>query len=77
MAVDFMGRSVKAGDTVVYPVRRGSSMWLNKLRVTQVDESGVQPKLVGFNPAGRRVQVQSLDNVVVVEPLPVAEAAAA
>ena len=35
-AVDFMGRTIEAGHVVVYPVRRGSDMWLNKLSVTQV-----------------------------------------
>ena len=29
-AVDFMGRTIVAGQTVVYPTRRGSQMWLNR-----------------------------------------------
>ena len=35
-ATDYMGREIKAGDTLVYPVRRGSNMWLNRILVTQV-----------------------------------------
>ena len=28
--LDFLGREIVAGGTVCYPVRRGSSMWLQK-----------------------------------------------
>jgi len=74
-ATDFLGREIKAGDTVVYPVRRGSSMWLNKLLVTQVASDGVdrdgQPLLhvAGTNSFGRRITVKNLTNCVVVEPI--------
>jgi hypothetical protein len=28
MIVDFLGREIRVGDTVVYPCRSGSTMWL-------------------------------------------------
>lgn len=68
MSRDFIGCAIAAGNTVVYPVRRGSSMWLNKLAVTQVDDDHI----TGFNSDGRRITVKNLNNCVVVEPLPVA-----
>jgi len=64
---DFLGREIKAGDLVVYPVRRGSSMWMSRMTVLST-EGG---KLAGNNPEGRRVSLTSLGNVVVVQPLPV------
>jgi len=61
-AVDFLGRTIKAGDTVVYPVRRKSEMWLTKLKVTQV----LDDSIIGFNHLGKRITVHNLKNVVVV-----------
>lgn len=58
---DFLGREIMAGDTIIYPVRRGSAMWLNKLRVTQV----LPDSLTGLNPDGRWVTVKNLGNVIV------------
>jgi hypothetical protein len=72
MSRDFIGRAIVAGNTVVYPVRRGSSMWLNKLNVTQVADDHI----TGFNSDGRRITVKNLNNCVVVEPLPVEQAPA-
>ena len=59
--LDFLGNPIKAGDTVVYPVRRGSDMWLNKLSVQQVTDDGIS----GYNATGRKVNVSKLSNVVV------------
>jgi hypothetical protein len=72
MSQDFIGRAIAAGNTIVYPVRRGSKMWLNKLAVTQVDDDHI----TGFNSDGRRITVKNLKNCVVVEPLPVVDGAA-
>ena len=58
---DFLGRQIMAGDVITYPVRRGSSMWLNKLHVTQVLPENVK----GLNSEGRWITVQNLNNVVV------------
>jgi hypothetical protein len=60
---DFLGREIKAGDTVVYPVRRGSSMWMSRMKV-EGTEGG---KLTGLNPEGRRVALSNLTNIVVVQ----------
>ncbi len=73
MVTDFMGREIRPGNTVIYPARRGSSMWLNELRVQQA-EAG---KVSGFNKDGRRVTVTNLKNVVVVETRQAPMAAAA
>ena len=60
-AVDFTGRTIEPGDTVAYPVRRGSAMWLNKLNVTQV----LDDSIAGYNPAGRLLSVRNLQNVII------------
>lgn len=64
---DFMGREIVVGATIVYPVRRGSSMWMQKIKVTQVKPTAIG----GYNGEGRRITLHNIANVVVVEPLPV------
>lgn len=64
-ATDFLGGEIKPDDTIVYPVRRGSSMWMNKLRVTQVLPTVVK----GLNSEGRWIVVRNLKNAVVVTEL--------
>ncbi len=66
--LDFMGRAIKAGDIVCYPVRRGSSMWLSKITVTQV-VPGPTPSLGGFNSDGRKFTIHNIGNVIVAEPV--------
>jgi hypothetical protein len=61
-AVDFTGRTIEAGHVVVYPVRRGSEMWLNKLSVSQVSDDSI----VGYSPIGKRLTIKNLKNVVIV-----------
>jgi hypothetical protein len=61
-AVDFMGRTIEAGHVVVYPVRRGSNMWLNKLSVSRVEDDHI----AGYNSTGRLVTIKNLENVVIV-----------
>jgi len=63
--VDFLGRKIVAGNLVLYPVRRGSNMWLNKLQVTQVIP-GPKPTVSGFGSTGRRVTLHNIANLVVV-----------
>ena len=55
-AVDFMGRTIEAGHVVVYPVRRGSDMWLNKLSVTEVTDD----RITGYSPTGKLLTHQEL-----------------
>jgi hypothetical protein len=35
-AVDFRGNRIKVGDTIVYPGRSGSSMWMQEAKVTEI-----------------------------------------
>lgn len=60
--LDFMGREVTAGNVIVYPVRRGSKMWLSKLNVQHVEDGRVS----GYNNLGHRVTVTNIANIVVV-----------
>ena len=60
---DFLGREIVAGNTVVYPVRRGSSLWMNRMTVLGTT-NGV---LTGNNPEGRRINLTNIENVTVVE----------
>ena len=64
-ARDFLDKSISAGDLLIYPVRRGSQMWLNKLRVEAVRETAKGRAVSGSNDAGRRVTVHNLQNCVV------------
>jgi hypothetical protein len=66
-AKDFMGKSIKAGDLVCYPVRRGSAMWLKKLKVLAVQDTPRGTCVSGTSDTGRRISIYNLDNCVVVE----------
>ena len=61
-ASDFLGREIKAGDTIAYPVRQGSRMWLKKLTLTHADADG----LCGYNNIGHRVFIKNVTNVIVI-----------
>ena len=60
--LDFLGKPIKAGDTIVYPCRKGSAMWLSTLVVEHIDKDGIG----GHNSAGRRINLTNLANVVVI-----------
>lgn len=60
---DFRGREIKVGHLLVYPVRRGSSMWLSEISVTDIDDGGVN----GTNSKGRRINLSRPDRSVIVE----------
>lgn len=66
MVLDYAGNEIKAGMTVVYPVREGSAMWLSEMNVTQVI-SGTVPVLKGTNRVGHRVTVKKIENVVIIQ----------
>lgn len=68
LPTDFLGRTIRAGDVVVYPWRRGSTMGLNKLILSQVTDESVS----GYNHFGHRVIIKNLKNVVVVTPREIA-----
>jgi len=61
---DFVGNEITPGCTVVYACRRGSSLWMERMVVTQVESD----KLTGHKPCGRRTSITKLTNVVVVKP---------
>jgi len=61
---DFLGHEIRKGDTVIYPVRRGSSMWLKRMIVQQVDEQ--EKMVIGTNDNGRRVNLMRPERSVVV-----------
>ena len=67
-ANDFLGYRIEVGHIVVYPVRRGSKMWMQKASVTEIvqHDRTQPPLLVCLNPTGRRVTIQNLDNCVMV-----------
>ena len=65
-AVDFLGHPITASDLIVYPVRRGSDMWLNKLRVDAIRDTPRGKTISGTNESGRRITVRNLINCVVV-----------
>lgn len=69
--VDYIGREIKEGDRVVYPVRSGSSMWLSDMVVEKVVElpgDATPPfKLSGTNIRGNRCVVQNLGRCVVID----------
>ena len=60
---DFLGREIKAGDTVIYPVRRGSRLWMNRMTVVSADGN----RLAGVNLEGRRISLSHVANVTVVQ----------
>ena len=61
--VDFLGKPIKAGDTIIYPWRRGSAMGLQTLLVEQVTSESIG----GHSHLGRRINLTNLKNVVVVK----------
>ena len=70
-ATDCVGREIKAGCSILYPVRRGSRMWQATMKVQQVVPGTVSKGayVSGFNKDGRRVNVHNLDMTVVIVPL--------
>lgn len=60
---DFLGREIKVGQQLVYPVRRGSSMWLTKITVTDLGDDTVH----GVNDNGRRITLSRPERSVIVE----------
>lgn len=57
---DFLGNEIKVGDTLIYPVRRRSLMWLTKITVTDLGDGTVH----GVNENGRRITLSKLDRCI-------------
>jgi hypothetical protein len=64
---DCFDRDIKIGDICVYPVRRGSKMWMNRIVVQKIshDPQG-RPKLHGVKGDGWTVNITSLDRVALI-----------
>ncbi len=63
---DFLGKTIKVGDTIVYPVRQGSDMWMSKAEVLGINKrnlSGYQHITLSINVMqswdGRPISVKS------------------
>lgn len=67
---DCVGREIKPGCTILYPVRRRSEMKLKRMKVQNEAALNLNGRCVsGFNADGRPVYVYNLENVIVVVPL--------
>ena len=70
--VDFMGEVLRLGDTVVYPVRRGSEMVLKSAVVSETPCASNFASIRGvhcLNSEGRRVIIQRPERCVIVQRL--------
>ena len=61
--LDYLCNKIELGDTLVYPVRRSSRMYLQRLTVTDIDDAA--GTISGLNPLGTRVTVRRADRTVV------------
>lgn len=59
---DYLGQTITVGDTVVYPGRQGSRMWMNNATVVELRPQGVK---VERTDGGIRT-LTCLDRVVVI-----------
>lgn len=67
MTTDVRGRKIDEGDTVFYPVRRKSSMWLKSITVTRIVESKDGVLVIGTNETGRRITLRRPERCIIVE----------
>lgn len=66
--VDFLGKEIRIGDQIVYPVRRKGEMVLKKAVVSERPGIGcvIKQGLVCLNDRGRRIVISSPERCVVV-----------
>lgn len=67
MLKDKFDREIKAGDTVVYPVRRGSQMDLKSAIVTDIVGSEIHALTVGVDDRSINVKLRHSQRCAVVE----------
>jgi hypothetical protein len=67
MTKDVRGREIEIHDTVFYPVRRKSSMWLKSITVTRIVETRDGVLVIGTNESGRRITLRRPERCVIVE----------
>jgi hypothetical protein len=72
---DFLGNEIQIGDTIVYPGRQGSTMWMNIAEVVGIDydqqyvHSPILPVLHVRRDNGKMYDVYRIDRVVVIPEL--------
>lgn len=69
LVTDFLGKDIAVGDTIVYPIRHRSEMWLKKAIVSGIEPRGDNYSLVAYDPDAiprRRLCIKNLHTVVVV-----------
>ena len=59
---DFLGQTIKPGNTVVYPGRQASRMWMNRATVLELLDNGIR---VQRDDGGVRV-LKCMDRVTVI-----------
>lgn len=64
LATDFLGRNINVGDTIVYPGRKGSALWLASGKAVETSDFGNHLHI--DTPNGKRVKLSHLDRVAVV-----------
>lgn len=62
--VDVRGKELRMGQTIVYPVRRGSVMELKVATVAEVSDEGLTCFTAG---KGRRIVIKRADRTAIVE----------
>jgi hypothetical protein len=63
---DFLDRPIRPGQVLVYPVRRGAKMWLDKLIVQRVDAGTI----FGYKSNGRSTRLKNNENCVIIQETP-------
>lgn len=68
---DFLGKTIDVGDTIVYPGRQSSSLWMNKAEVTEVGPNYLTVMVERKNYRGqvvghRKSKISSVNRVTVV-----------
>lgn len=64
--IDFVGRKIKSGDLVAYPVRRGSRMWLTSARVSNIVCRGKEHTIEAIIESGQRVTLEHSARLIVI-----------
>ena len=65
-AKDMFDRTIAVGDICVYPVRRGSKMWMNRIVIQTINFTDTGVTLVGTKQDGYPVRVKCLDRVAII-----------
>ena len=65
---DWLGKKIKEGSKIVYPVRSGSSMWMNQATVSKVEYSSLRVCVTkGWINSDYMTTITRVDRVTVIE----------